>query len=174
MDWSRWLNFLGFQSVWWVCVLGAAAGHPFWGPCAAGVFLSLDLTLRPDGRRQIGLIMRAAALGFVLDSGLSGMGFFTFRSNAPGDWLSPLWMVALWMVFAATLRSSLGWLLGRPWLAALLGGVGGPLSYLAGARLGAINLRGLWVLAVVGAVWALVTPLLAHWAAKLDRIPDPV
>ncbi len=162
---SRWLNFLGFQLVWWICVLGAAAGHPHWGPLTAGVFLLLHLTMTVDARDQTGLILGAAALGFAADSVLSGLGAFSFHGNEPGEWLSPLWMVALWMAFAATLRSSLGWLLGRPWLAALLGAVGGPLSYLAGARLGAIDLKGTWALFVVGLVWAAATPLLTHWAA---------
>ncbi len=108
----------------------------------------------------------AGVVGLVLDSALSASGVFTFLTNQPGVWVSPPWMVSLWMNFAATLGSSLGWLQGRPLLAALFGGLGGPLSYWAGARLGAIELAGWPSLAVLAVVWAVATPWLVGRAAR--------
>ena len=49
-------------------------------------------------------------------------------------------MVSLWIVFATTLNHSLRWLMRRPVAAALAGAAGGPLAYLAGAKLGALTL----------------------------------
>lgn len=68
-------------------------------------------------------------------------------------------MPVLWLNFAMTLGASLSWLRGRYSAAALLGAAGGPVSYYAGARLGAITVApgGLWAIALE---WLLATPLL--------------
>jgi len=66
------------------------------------------------------------------------------------------------MIFATTLNASLGWLAGRYRLAAALGAICGPVSYVAGARLGAIELpahAGL-SLTAIAIVWAGVMPSL--------------
>jgi hypothetical protein len=46
----------------------------------------------------------------------------------------------MWANFGMTLRHSLRWLEGRRAFAALIGGFCGPFAYLAGSRLGAIEL----------------------------------
>jgi hypothetical protein len=81
-------------------------------------------------------------------------------------------MVALWANFAATLNVSLGALRARPWLAALLGGLGGPLAYWGGAGLGAMRLvEPLPALLVLAAGWAALTPLLFRLATWLEARP---
>ena len=83
-------------------------------------------------------------------------------------------MVCLWLNFAATLNASLAWLRGRTLLAALFGGVGGPLAYYGGAKMGATaalpTSAGLLVLATG---WALMTPLLVRLAARGRRTHLP-
>jgi hypothetical protein len=49
-------------------------------------------------------------------------------------------MLCLWIVFATTLGHSLRWLMNRPVAAAVAGAIGGPLAYLAGGRLGALEI----------------------------------
>ena len=44
------------------------------------------------------------------------------------------------MIFATTLRSSLSWLAGRYWIAAVLGGIFGPVSYYARQEFGSLSL----------------------------------
>ena len=70
---------------------------------------------------------------------------------------TPMWFFALYALLATTLNASLGWLRGRPVLAAVLGAIGGPLAYYAGARIGAITLTG-ESLAVLGILWAGLMP----------------
>ena len=53
--------------------------------------------------------------------------------------LAPYWIVALWMLFATTLNVTFRWLQPRPALAAALGAVFGPVSYIAGAAVGVIT-----------------------------------
>jgi tetrahydromethanopterin S-methyltransferase subunit D len=66
------------------------------------------------------------------------------------------------------LTSSLRWLQGRWLLGSLFGAVGGSLSYVAGARLGALDLpasASLWVIALL---WALALPLLSALARRWE------
>ena len=71
-------------------------------------------------------------------------------------------ILAVSTLFATTLNGSMAWLAGRYRLAAVLGALCGPVSYLAGARLGAIALspNTLVSLGGIAVVWALVMPAL--------------
>jgi hypothetical protein len=84
-------------------------------------------------------------------------------------------MVALWAAFAMTLGSSLGWLSRRYHAAAVLGAAAGPLSYAAGARLGAVELAGdlRFAVVVLAVSWGFSLPLLV-WAGDglLGPAPD--
>ena len=83
---------------------------------------------------------------------------------------SPPWMIGLWLNFAATLNQSLGWLHGRPLLAALFGAIGGPLAYYGGARLGATEtLPGIEGMVLLAIGWGVMTPLLFRLATILRR-----
>ena len=88
--------------------------------------------------------------------------------------LPPAWMLALWANFATTLNLSLAGLQTRPWLAALLGLIGGPLAYWGGASLGAMTfVAPLPALTTLALGWALLTPLLLALAATLARRSNP-
>ena len=64
-------------------------------------------------------------------------------------------MVSLWIAFATTLNHSLRWLVNRPVAAALCGAIGGPLAYLAGAKLGALTIGApLPAIALIAVLWA--------------------
>ena len=56
-----------------------------------------------------------------------------------GDALMPLWMVALWLMFAAVWTQLTRTTTLPGWLLTLLAAVGGPVAYLIGERLGAIT-----------------------------------
>jgi hypothetical protein len=72
------------------------------------------------------------------------------------------------MSFALTMNGCLNWLHGRYILAAVLGFLGGPLSYFGGIKLGAATADSLVpVLLVVAFCYALITPLLLLLAGRL-------
>ncbi len=71
---------------------------------------------------------------------LAVLGFIGYAPGPLPAPFAPLWVLALWVLLGTTLDVSLRWLRGRWWLAALLGAVTGPLAYLGGARLGALQL----------------------------------
>jgi cell division protein FtsW (lipid II flippase) len=90
------------------------------------------------------------------------------------DGIAPYWMVAMWALFATTLNVSLRWLRPHVGLAALIGAVGGPAAYYAGARLGAIEFTVAGAaMAAIALGWAVLTPLLLRVAARLDGYARP-
>lgn len=119
--------------------MGAGRGHFWLGPltvaalCAAHLHFSVDPKLEARRLAAVGLF------GLVLESAAQGAGLYAYR-GAPDAWLAPAWIVALWILLAATFDASLGWLERRPWLCALLGAAASPLSFSAGVRLGAVDL----------------------------------
>lgn len=109
-------------------------------------------------------LLRLAACGWVLDSALMHLGFFTF---AGATVVLPLWLALIWLLFASTLTYSLSWTQRPWWVGSLLGALGGPLSYLGGAKLADVGLPlGTWPsLVLLALIWAVLMPAL-HWVAR--------
>lgn len=154
------LNYVGFQIGWLACVAGAGHGAFWLGPLVAAVLCAAHLFSCPDPGREVRRLAAVGLFGFVLESAGQGLGLYAY-SGARSAWLAPGWIAALWVLLGATFDASLGWLGRRPWLCAALGAVASPLSFSAGARLGAARL----VLpapmgyAALGALWAAALPL---------------
>lgn len=164
------INIAGFQLGWFSCVLGAAHGMFWLGPVVALPVLGWHLLNAHDMRAEFKLILLASLLGIVFDQALLWTGLLRFETFPlwPSQ-LLPLWMMTLWLLFNTTLNVSLRWLRGRTWHAMLLGLAGGPLAYLAGAELGAIELRDKFTLILVlGLGWALLMPALLRLSVSLD------
>ena len=53
-------------------------------------------------------------------------------------------------------------------MAALLGAIGGPLSYNAGVQIGSITLNGLLSYIALGIVWGLIIPILFYCINQLE------
>jgi hypothetical protein len=160
------LNIVLFYVGWFACVWGAASQRPFIGPVVTLLVLGVHLFCTPNPIREARLIAVAGLLGFSFDTTQAALGAFSFHGTGMATWVSPLWMVGLWMNFATTLRTSLSWLTGRYLLATLLGGIGGPLSYFAGAQLGALTLHPnlMFSLGIIAVAWGGAMPILV-WLA---------
>ena len=100
-----------------------------------------------------------AAAGCGLDACWALAGLIDFR----GDSLLPLWMVALWLMFAVVWTRLTRTTTLPGWVLATVATVGGPVAYLIGARLGAMTLLVPMALAVAAmACGWLVLMLLFH------------
>jgi len=167
------INFIAFQLGWFSCVLGAANGYPLVGPAAMLAVVALHLSMSTNPRNELMLLLAAAAMGAVFDSTLTMTGWLVYPNGVLLAGTAPYWIVAMWVLFATTLNVSLRWMHNRPIAAFLLGAVGGPLSYLAGARLGGLEFIDKPAALIYLAVgWGLVTPLLVVLAHRLDnKIP---
>ncbi|MBA1294285.1 DUF2878 domain-containing protein [Pseudomonas lurida] len=121
-----------FQCGWFACVLG---GDSLWllvGVVVLAVHLLWISSWAEDGALIIGVTLA----GTVLDTLLRVSGVFQFSEPGP---LIPFWLMLLWALLATTLRHCLAWSAQPWWLAALLGAVGGPLSYYAGSQLAGVR-----------------------------------
>ncbi|KAA2286175.1 DUF2878 family protein [Arenimonas fontis] len=157
-------NLLGNQLVWLAAVIGAGEGLAWAGPAAAALFATWHLaTVRPLWP-DLRLVALALACGLALDALLVAGGWLRYATPAPALAASPLWILALWLAFALTLRHGLAFLVNRQCLALCLGAVGGPLAYLAAARgWNAVQLLPPgWLLLAIG--WALAMWLLVRAA----------
>lgn len=164
-------SFVALQLGWFACVLGAASGHPWLGPAVVVAGLSLHVLQQRAKAREIVVLAAAVAVGFVVDTALLRSGVLRIS----GGVFSPPWLVALWPNFIATSaeRAVLASVVRRPLLASLLGALGGPLAYDAGARLGALELAQsrLGALAIIGLVWGAVVPALFAIRAQVSLRP---
>lgn len=161
-------NVVAFQIGWFACVLGAAHHLPLLGTGIALGVLAVHLARAPDPAAEAKLMLAALGVGVLFDPPLALAGMFTFASGAFVHGALAPWMLALWMLFAMTLNVSLRWLKRRPLLAVPLGGLGGPVAYLGGERLGAMVIHSPAAIAVIAAGWALALWLLVMLARRFD------
>lgn len=158
---------LAYQATWFVAVIGAGRGSWWPGVLAAALFALWRLAVSPARALELRLLLAALGIGLLLESLWVGSRLLDY---AAWPWAGPpAWILALWCAFALVVVPLLGYLHRRPWLAAALGAVGGPLAYL-GAASGWDALRfsePRWhALLALGAGWALAMPALAALAAR--------
>ncbi len=159
-----WANLIGYQLVWFAIVISASRGQPWWGIAAALVFIGLQLASSTTRVADLRTVATALTCGFLMDGALAATGWLGYASplvSLP----APIWILALWMAFAMTWNHSMLFLRGRPWLAALLGAVGGPLAYLGAARgfEAVIFAIPAWrAICLLSIGWAMALALLAH------------
>ena len=169
---ARLLNLALSQIGWLACVLGAARGHVWAGAGLALALTAVHLFLVRDRTREAMLLLAAAGLGLALDSLQLNLGVFRYPSGTPLAGLAPPWIVVLWLQFATLLHFGLRWLSRRYLLAAVLGFVGGPLSFWGGARLGAIEFATPLAYLVLACVWALAMPALVWLGDRFAPRPE--
>ena len=172
-----WINFIAFQLVWFAAVGGAAQGWPWAGPLAFAVFAVLHAATAPNVRGERSLVLAAIAIGLGVDTLMAATGLARYAAPFPSVHAAPVWIIALWAAFALTLNHSLAWMSRRPWWAAVLGAVLGPVSYIGAGRVfAAVTFADppwlAWV--VLGACWFVALLALCHLAVRWrKRGPSP-
>lgn len=155
-------NFILFQAGWFACVLGGASREYMWaGTIAVAVIVAVHLARATNLRSESLLILLTAAVGTAWDSGLMIAGLFTFHNGVVVSGLVPVWIIAMWVLFATTLNVSMTWMKGRYLLASIFGAIGGPVAYYAGHRLGAVDFNNTsMTMIAVAAGWSVIMPAL--------------
>jgi hypothetical protein len=159
-----WLPFLYFvvgQAAWFACVLSAAHGSPAIGAIVVVILLIAHLARIARPREELKFLAFAVLIGAIWETTVVRLHLLSYPSGNLIAGFAPYWIVALWALFAGQFTITYGWLKGRPVLAAVLGGIAGPLSFRAGAALGAVHFdRPLAATLTLAAGWAAVLPLL--------------
>lgn len=163
------INILAFQLGWFSCVMGAAHHMPWLGVGVTIPLLVWHLSQAQDVHSELSLVLIAAVFGSLFDQSLLSLGFIQFPA---ADWpvfLLPAWMLCLWVLFATTLNVGLRWMRGRYLVGAIFGLLGGPLAYISGVKLGAMQfLQPTAIVIALGIGWGLFMPALLWLSARLD------
>ena len=171
---SKILNFIALQVGWFACVVGAAKGYVWLGPLFVALFLIGHILLvAPDRLREVKFILAVGVLGAVADSLQKMYGVLAYMDDFVRlQWLAPAWIISLWALFASSFSTSLEWMHRRYLVGAVFGAVGGPLSYLAGTKFGAITFKydPTFSMIVVGLVWGSIMPILLVMAEKFGLV----
>ena len=164
-------NLVVFEGAWFACLLGVAHRQPAWGTAAIVVAIAWHVAVSARPAIELALACALCAIGFVAESAMVALGHVAYPAGQPVAALPPYWLVALWGEFAMALNVTLRWLKRRPWLAAALGAVFGPLSFLGGVRLGAARfVDEPAALVSLAAMWALLMPLVMAVSDRLDGV----
>ncbi len=164
------INLTLFKAGWLACVFGAAAGMPLIGVAAVGIAVFVHLFLSQNARGEAVLLFLATAIGMSWESTLvaSGVVSYDVGNILPG--LAPYWIVAMWVNFAATLNSGMRWLRKSLPVAILAGAIGGPMSFYAGQKAGAVTFSDTGLaLALIGIGWAVLLPLMVRAGVWLEK-----
>jgi len=166
-------NILLFQLGWFACVLGGAYNYPLVGSLIAVMVITYHLFTTALWPRELLLILVVMLIGSIWDSFLVYQNWISYSSGQLFPGTAPYWIVIMWGLFTTTLNVSLKWLHKRLFYSICFGLVGGPLAYLAGSKLGALQFidkqSGLIALAIG---WGVITPLLlilSHYISILGK-----
>lgn len=124
------INLIVFNLLW--------LGLVYWGNnfvLVALIALALHIRYHCKGKRELLLISIVTSIGILVDSLLTYLQIFIFSHQ----YFIPFWLMVLWACFAATLLHSLHFLSPSKLLQAVMGLIFGPLSYIAGEKLGAVQ-----------------------------------
>lgn len=165
-----WATLAAYELVWAAAVLGAGHALAWPGMAAAALFALWRLAVSRSRRIDLRLAAVAVLFGLALEGTWVMAGLIVYSApwpfaNAPG------WLIGLWVAFAFTVVPLLGYLHGRPALAAFLGALGGPLAYYGAAREHALRLPApLWRdLLALSLGWAIAMPTLTSLAGRWLR-----
>jgi hypothetical protein len=167
------INFVMFQCVWFTAVIGSTYASHWPGIIALAIFIALHAKTTHSFAADIRLAGAAIALGLVIETALIQSGLLNYVFNGPFAGVAPIWVLVLWANFALTMNGCLRWLQNRYVLAAVLGALGGPLTYLGGIKLGAAATEAsiLPLMLAIALIYALVTPALLGAAQALQKMP---
>lgn len=128
------LNFILFYIGWFILVYFRNA-EATW--LCAGI-CCLNFILGSPKTALIKVALITASFGLFHDALLVHYYFFSFTDTP--HLMLPTWFITLWVLFLSTYHCSLAWILKLPIIiTALLGGIFGSLSYMAGTWMGALT-----------------------------------
>jgi hypothetical protein len=170
-------NAIIFYIGWIACIAGAAHGRVWEALFLTFFLMSMDLYFTKITSSSVfyqDLILMAVLTisGSLIEMGLIYLKVIEYASpNALNPFIPPLWIMTLYALFALSLNHSLAWLKGKFVIGMGCGALFGPLSYLAGVRLGgAIFLLPVYqTLGILGSIWALYVPCSSWLAFYLNK-----
>lgn len=151
------LNNLMFNLIWFCAIVWHNLALPL------GLALLVWHCWHFKKQQEYKVILQVLVIGIAIDTALLNMGVFVFEGNG---FVIPLWLMLIWAAFGATLNHSLAFLKSHQSVTYLIGFILPPLSYLAGARFGAVELGYSWqaTFLILALIWSPLLYLLLRIA----------
>lgn len=169
----RLLNMACFYGGWFICMHEAVGPTPLFGPLVVFVIILYHMVNTDSFWVDAALILTLAGVGTLIDSIYIWTGLIHFEGGyACCPYIAPLWITALWGLYATSVNHSLDWMKLHCFLIGAPMGAGGAISsYLVGAKLGAATFPHSMILglAVIGGVWSLAVPLSLIYSDWLQK-----
>lgn len=169
------LHSILFYVIWFCCVLGAAQGYPWFGPVIGMIILFTQYLFQrfviKDFAGLISFMLVLTLVGSIIDTLLTQVGWIIFSHNPFDPWLSPPWMMVLWLNFAMVYYSCMQSWWPRYWLLGILSLVGFPWAYITGEIFGAARLvHGLYSSVLIGIIWAVLLPSISiYFSTRMKK-----
>lgn len=157
-----WLTLFAYEAAWLCTVTAAGSGRAWPGVLAATLFVGWRLLESRQRRVECLLLVVALLLGAGMESVWIRSGWIAYASMSQ---LLPVptWILGLWACFALTVLPLFGYLRGRPWLAVVIGGAGGPLAYAAAEH-------GWHAVSVIAPAWRGWCAIALGWSVALPLL----
>lgn len=146
---------------WFICIVSARQNLEALALLLCMALVGAHFFFSQTRLQDFKLSLICLGVGVVLDSILQYWLIIDFYGWALGP-LSPFWLWMVWILFGLTLNSSLSFLQTQHVLvSAFAGFIFGPLSYLAGSKLGAASFVNKFLsLGTLAFFWMITLPLL--------------
>ena len=135
------------------------------------IFIAVHLVITKSKMDEVLFIISTSLIGMFVDSAFHISGIIIYKSSISNT-IAPLWIIAMWLGFAATVNHSMSWLDRKYIHGFVLGLVFGPLSYVTGEKFGAISFGDdrFAALAILAFAWGIVVPGLYYLNYSYYRI----
>ena len=169
--WAPSVYFVVGQLGWFACVLSAAHDVPWMGVATAIVLVAVHLARVERPLQEFKLLVSVVVIGAIWESVPVATGLLVYPNGIVLPGAAPYWILALWALFAAQFNTTFGWLKQRMLLASVLGAIAGPMSFRAGAALGAVRFAHPLPATLVLAIgWAILMPVLILFSRRWDGV----
>jgi predicted DCC family thiol-disulfide oxidoreductase YuxK len=168
------LNSISYTIGWFWCLYFGIHGETLIAMAGALGLIALQLiSLKKlsllNYTEDFILALFSIPLGIALEKVLMTTGLIVYK-NSSASW-PPLWIIALYPLFALILNHSLSFIKKSATAAILIGFIAAPLSYLAGVKMGgAFFPHSLFITWIgIGIIWAAFLHLLSSLAKAIDQ-----
>ena len=160
---------------WIICVFGGAAKWTIL-PLLTTAVITIPLLVylftldRSLGLGTLILLAYGSLFGLAMETLFISLDWLSYATtNSLSPVLPPGWLWCLYFLFLPTLKLALDPLRRSYLAAALFGMLGAPLSYLAGATIGAVRLSSTYSVLGIGLCWAVYMLLIVYLDRRLKQ-----
>lgn len=157
--------YLWFYVGWFACLWCALNNASLWSLVAPLVSFILLHLITPLNARFVIYMLVIFAVGLGFDVAMVESGILGILPSYSG--IAPAWLVSMWFLYVSVLPLTTSMFERRLWLAVVMGGIMGPLSYKYGVVSGVLVFEHPWTMYFYAAFWALFFPLSVYTKRKL-------